>query len=363
MKVAVLGAGNCGSAVACDLSHRGHSVTLIKTSDTAHREHFQYLLRHGGQIAMDEFGEVKRTRIGCVTAELSAAAACDVILIQVQSGCHEDLIRRLIPYLHSDQVVLLNPGCLSTAYLLKHGAPDGVMIAEAESAFIDCRIQEPGLVRVGFRNVRDPIGVFPRARQAEAASRLAPLGFPLTCLDSVVEAAFHNPNILVHPVGALMSLPRIERARGDYCMYHEVFTPSVWRLLERLDGEKTAILEALGFAGLSYADACKYRNSLDDRPSGKEVFERYAAMPTRANEPAGTGSRYFTEDIPQGLVMLESFGKHLGISTPVATALIDLAEAALGKSFRAEGRTVERLGAANIAAILTDCGRGSAFSL
>ncbi|MFR7758495.1 MAG: NAD/NADP octopine/nopaline dehydrogenase family protein, partial [Christensenellales bacterium] len=145
---------------------------------------------------------------------------------------------------------------------------------------------------------------------------------------------------------------RIEKTNGDYCMYHEVFTPRVWKILEGLDSEKMDVLEHLGYPRLSYVDAAKFRNSLDENLDAKESFFRYASMPTRAKGPVVVDSRYISEDVPQGLVMLESIGQHLGVATPVCTALIEIATAALGRNLRAEGRTLETLGAENVRTIL-----------
>ena len=103
-----------------------------------------------------------------------------------------------------------------------------------------------------------------------------------------------------------MSIPRIEATGGDYCMYHEAFTPSAWKILEALDQEKMNILEHLGLEPVPYVEMCKYRNSLDDESDAKEVFFAYAAMPERAKGPTSVNSRYITEDIPQGLVLMES---------------------------------------------------------
>jgi len=356
MRIAVLGAGNGGCAVATDLCIRGqHDVTLVKTSNSMHNENFAHLLENDGKIALWEAGETRYTRIPHITTDLSVITECDVIIVYIQTKYHEPLIERIIPYLKADQIVLFNPGYLSTAYMLKHNVPEGVIIAEAESSFIDCRIAEPGLIRAGFRNVRNPIGIYPAARKAEAIEKLDQLGFPFVYLSSVIEAALHNPNLIVHTVGAIMSIPRIEKTKGEYCMYHEVFTPSVWRILEQLDSEKMDVLEKLGFERLPYVEACKFRNSLDDDRDAKEVFFWYAAMPTRAKGPIVVDSRYISEDVPQGLVMLEALGKQLNIATPITTALIELATSALGRDMRAEGRSPDKLGQENIQKILADC--------
>ena len=145
-------------------------------------------------------------------------------------------------------------------------------------------------------------------------------------------------------------------------MYHEVYTRvnrRTWMILDVLDNEKMNILGKLGFPRIPYVKACKFRNSLDDGMDAKEVFLEYAEMPTRAKGPTEVDSRYISEDVPQGLVMLEGLGKYLGVATPVCTALIEIASAALGRSMRNEGRTLEKLGVDNVRTILADAKRKS----
>lgn len=358
MKIAMLGAGNAGCAVAADLTLKGHEVILIKTSHAMHDDNFEFLQKNEGKMTLNEFGDIKSANIHKVSRNVSDIEGAEIIIIYIQTNFHEQLIERIAPYLHDDQILLINPGYLSTAYILKHCADKNLIIAEAESSFIDGRIMEPGYFRVGFRNVRNPIGIYPVARREEAIKKLDQLRERFVYLDSVVEAALHNPNLVVHTVGSVMSIPRIEKSHGDFCMYHEAYTrdnPSTWKILEALDAEKMNVLEKLGFSRISYVEACKYRNSLDDSIDAKEVFLNYAEMDTRAKGPTKVDSRYISEDVPQGLVMLEALGKSLGVSTPIVSGLIEIAGAALGRDLRAEGRTPEGLGLDNIDKILKDC--------
>lgn len=357
MKIAILGTGNVGCATACDLAHKGHEITLIKTSNFLNNENFEYISTHKNRIAMnDSDGKTISANIKMLTHGIKEIGKAELVMVMVQTTYHEELIKRMIPFLHKDQIVLFNPGYLSTAYMLKHGARNDVIIVEAESSFIDCRIQRLGNINVSFRNVRNPLGVFPNNRIEEAKEKLEQLGFPFEYLSSVIEAALHNPNLIVHTVGAVMSIPRIEKTNGNYYMYHEVFTPSVWNILEQLDKEKMDILEKLGFNRLSYVEACKYRNSLDSTMDAKAVFFEYANDPNSVKGPTSVNSRYITEDIPQGLVMLESLGKYLKVDTTIATAIIQVASAALGKDLREHGRTLCNLEISNINTILADCG-------
>lgn len=354
MKVSILGAGNGGTAVAAELSLKDHEVSLIKTSNAMHDQNFNYLLENGGIVKLVEEGRTETAKIRHVTRELSHISDSEVVIVYIQTNYHEDLIKRIKPYLRDGQILLLNPGYFSTAYVLKHCSDIDLTVCEAQSSFLDCRISEPGTIKIGFRNVRNPLGIYPVSRLNECREVLDKLGFPFAYLPSVVEAALHNPNLIVHTVGAIMSIPRIEKTGGEYCMYHEVFTPSVWRILEALDREKMDVMERLGCQRLPYAEACKYRNTLDDSRDAKEVFFWYANMPTRAKGPTEVDSRYISEDVPQGLVLLETFGLKYNVKTPICTALINIASAALGRDLRLEGRTIERLGDDILEGILQD---------
>ena len=353
MKIAVLGTGNAGCAAAADLTLKGHKVTLIKTSNTLHNDNYMYMKENRNQITLWENDKKDTVHIFDITTDLSKIKGSEIILIYIQTNYHENLIKNISRYIKNGQIIIINPGYLSTAFLLKYCYKKDISIVEATSSFIDCRIISPGIVKVGFRNVRNPVGVYPRKNTRIIRKELEKLQYNFRYF-STIEAALHNPNLIVHTVGAIMSIPRIEKMKEEYCMYWEVWTPSVWNILEKLDNEKMDILEHLGFKRIPYVDICKYRNTLEDERDGKEIFFWYANMPTRAKGPAEVDSRYISEDVPQGLVMLEALGKKLNINTPVCTALIEIASAALQRDLRKEGRSVSVLGENNISIIIDD---------
>ena len=178
MNIAILGAGNSGCALAADYAARGHEVTLIKTSHSLHDDNFSHLCATGGRMRIHEFG----TDTACVIAHLSRDVADvrgkDIVLLCTQTGYHPDVLRRVVPFLTPGQILLMIPGYLSTAYALGLHLADGVILAEAESNFIDGRIGAPGEFQVGFRNVRNPIGVYPHNALPAAREVLDRLGTP-----------------------------------------------------------------------------------------------------------------------------------------------------------------------------------------
>lgn len=367
MKVAIVGAGNAGCAIGADIAYRGHDVRLVKTSHAMHDENFEYLRMNKGRMVLRDFGEAGCMdpihaeyieKVGCftqITRDISIISDADVIMLIIQTNFHEQVIKRMSPYLNDGQILMINPGYFSTAYVLKHCGDKNITVVEAESSFIDGRIVELGYFKVGFRNVCNPLGVYPKEHTAYAKEILDQLGFPFHYLKNVVEAALHNPNMIVHTVGSIMGIPMIDAMGDDFCMYHRSFTPHAWNVLEKLDAEKMNVLEKLGCPKVPYVEACKQRNSLDDCLDAKAVFFDYAKMPTRAKGPVNVNSRYITEDVPQGLGMLESLGAVLDVPTPICSSFIEIASAALERDFRAEGRSIELLGRDNIERILRNC--------
>lgn len=354
MNICIIGTGNAGTTVGADLSLQGHRVSLLKTSSALHNENFQFLHEHKRAQIEGIDGTLRTAHYHKVTRDVSEALTSDIelIIIYVQTNYHEAVIKLIEPYLHDNQIVMFEPGYCSTAYLLKNTSKS-IISVEAESSPIDCRIVAPGRCKELFRNVRNPIGVYPRCKAKETFEKLLALGYNFTLLDSVIEAGLHNPNLIVHTVGAIMSIPRIEYVKGGgYKMYKEVFTPSVWNLVLALDAEKMAILSKLGLPPVAYVDACKYRNSEDLDVDSTEIFFDYATNHS-PDGPNKSDSRYLTEDVSQGLCLLESLGKKMNVPTPICTSLINIANACLNRDFRSEGRNLQSLGDANLTLILS----------
>lgn len=350
MRITIAGIGNAGSTVGSDLVKKGHEVTLLKTSRSMHNEHYD-MIKETKRIRVNDFDNQYIVEFALITDDMSEAIPkADCIIIYIQTNYHEKLIKEMISYMHDGQIVIIEPGYMSTCYFLKYNCPD-ITIVEAESSPIDCRIISPGEVSVLFKNVMNPFGVYPSCNRNIAEKCLDELGYPYEFTKNVVEAALHNPNLIVHTIGAIFSIPRIEYTSGEYWMYKEVFTPHIWNVVESLDKEKMDVLYALGCEKIPYVEACKKRNSTNKDEDALEVFFDYAknSSPSGPNVP---DSRYITEDVSQGLVLLESLGKVLDILTPTCSGLIACANAALRMDFRSVGRSVESLGYDNIMRIL-----------
>jgi len=344
MEVSVLGTGNVGVAIATDLTLQGHNVTLVKTSATKSRV-FDMLLSNGGRACLKENSSYSKTAINDITTDVTKISKSEVIFITIQSTYHEDLIKNIAPYLNSRQVVVCVCSYMSAMYLLKY-CRNVPVIAETTGPYLEGRVidEERGEVvfRVGCRLTRCPLSVLPLERSEECMAKLHRLYKGFSNDYSVVESALLNPNMVLHTVGSVLSIPRIEYSKGDFCMYHEAYArgnDATLKVMLELDEEKKTVLKAYGGRPIDIFDAGGFLGNK------MESFYNYSESGDRAISPTSVRSRYITEDVSQGLVLLESMAKFAGIRVPVASALIDITNAALEIDFRKDGRTLERLGA------------------
>jgi opine dehydrogenase len=340
--VAVLGGGNGGHTLAADLSLSGHDVRLFEM------EKFKPLMREVFETKQIRcLGEILNgtTSINVVTSDIDEALeGAEVILVAVPAFAHRNYAHLLANKVQPGQLVVLLPGTLGTLEFAKIwgelGVNSGAILAETDTLPYATRLEGPGKVRV-YAKIKVQVGVFPSSHAKWATALLSEI-LDIMPVENVLEAGLSSMNPVDHPPATILNAGRIERSNGDFYIYEEGMTPSVVRVMDRLDQERLAIGE---FFGLKLKPINELLHTSGYGPKGTtwEVLNGSRSL-TPIKGPTSLNTRYLTEDIPYGLVTFASIADQIGLETPVMDSLITLGRILSNNLVENEGRTVETLG-------------------
>jgi opine dehydrogenase len=210
-----------------------------------------------------------------------------------------------------------------------------------------CRAEAAGEVSVlGVKNTVD-VAVMPNS-DASRVLGMMNAAFPQFQLaPSILHTTLNNLNAMAHPAPTLLNAGRIESGL-PFEYYHGGITSSIARVVEALDAERQAIGKALDVDLPSIREWLGRSYGL----TGDRLHEVFASNPAYAGimGPPTLETRYLFEDVPTGLVPLALLGDALGVPTPKMRAVVEIANAATGRDHWREGRTLERLGLADMSA-------------
>lgn len=346
--ILVMGAGNGGLAAAAELGRRGYPVALYNRSP----EPLEPVQAQGGVRYEGVIGE-GFAPVRTITTDLAGVvAAADLILICVPATGHSFMAQALAPHLRSGQPVVLNPGgllgCLDFARELRQAGFSGqIRLAETCTLPYICRQPTPGVIRVTGILKDLPFAALPgreTPRLAEEVRGPLPNILPVP---HILATGLANVNAVLHPPAMIFAAAWIEQTGGDFYYYYDAATPSVGRLLKALDNERLTVAAAWQVEVEPFVAffARIGSTSPEAAASGDPQRVLLESQPNRhIKAPPSLDHRYMHEDIPYGVVPVADLGRAAGVATPVMDAVITLASVATGRDFRAEGRTLARVG-------------------
>ena len=344
MRIAVLGGGHGCYAAAADLSEAGHEVRLWRRDAAALAP-----VVEAGTISLIDANGSRAVGIAMATADIGAAlAGAELIVVPSPAIAQEDIARAMAPHLRSGQVVFLPPGTFGSFAMARivRTAGSKAEVAWAETGTLPYLARKPGPreVRVTIRAVRLPTGVYP-ARRADEALGVIARAYPSVhgCGDAL-SGALMNAGPVIHPPLIVMNAAPLQHfERWD--IHNEGTQPSVRAVTDRLDLERVAVREALGYGAPHYPLADHYNN--DQWMYGDAHKQLVKSGDWREHIDLHT-HRYVTEDTELGLAFLASVARWCGVDAPIAHGLLAVTGGFLGRDLRTGPRTLEALGLAGL---------------
>jgi opine dehydrogenase len=348
MKVAVLGSGNGGMAIAFEWSRAGHEVALFDFGEFG--TNIADVADAGGITSdgeMDGFAPVGYS--GHDIGE--ALQGADLVFAVGPAYSTAPFARACKPHVRAGQVFVVCPGSCGGAIVFKQTlglALDDPSVVVAETSTLPYAVRVTGDAHLTVYNRLKGgyyVAALPKSATRAVYELLSSVHAEISLAESIWQTTLQNSNPIIHPAVSLGNAGLIERTGGDFLFYEEGVTEGIGRLIKAVDLERVRIAEALGVTVL--------RDPVLGIQQGYQVIDDYGIGYSQApgfkgiRAQAQLDHRYFNEDAGYGLVFMTDLARQIGVETPVMDSLLTLSSVVTGRDYAAEAaRTMAGLGLA-----------------
>jgi opine dehydrogenase len=347
MKIAVLGAGSGGQAMAADLTLAGHEVSLAAIPE--HSNAISIIQTCGGIYVDGTTSGAHKTgfaKIALVTTNIEAAIKdAEVIMVVIPAFGQEAYMTEIIKYGKRGQIVVFNPGKFASLVftrMLKEAGREGELIV-GEAASLIYAAKPRKFDQIFIKAVKSELmfSALPASNTLKALEKLNKLFPQFIPGDNVFATSIDDTSLALHTVSTILNTSRIE-LMGPYRNAFYDVTPSVGRVIDAIDQERIAVSRAFGNFSIPFILILRFRYNA----VGKNSYEALKQVPAYQYQisPDNLLHRYISEEVPYGLVPLTEIASIAGIPTPCMNSIIQIASVENGENYRETGRTLEKLG-------------------
>ena len=337
MRIAVLGAGAGGTAMAFDCAAHGHEVRLFDFDQFP-----QNIAGIAAQNGIHAEGDIAGfAEIASAGHDIDAALdGAELIYVVGPAYSTEPFGKAVAGKLSTGQTVIVSPSSCGGALAFKAAAglavdDDSIRVAETSTLHYAVRLTDPGKIRVFLKlKAGNLLAALPGKHTNEILGLIADVYPGMEPAANVLQTSLQNANPIIHPAVTLSNAARIEMTGGDFLFYEEGVSDSVGRLIEALDQERIAIGERLGLEILP--------DPVMGMRQGYMLADDYGEAYRKAPGFLGIGAqpkldhRYLNEDVGYGLVFMTALARQLDVDTPGMDAIINVASIVMAHDYRGE---------------------------
>jgi opine dehydrogenase len=338
--IAVIGAGNVGQAIAGHMALLGHESRIF---DRWGRDLEPIKANDGIDLVGDVEGHGKPSLL---TTDLKAAVQdAEIVILATPAFAHTYVSKELADVIEPQQLVLFQPGVLgsgvelSRMFALANRTP--CLIAETSTSLYTCRMRGRATVYIGAIKHAIQIAAVPSSATPDAL-RIAStyFGDRYVAGQDALAVGLSNSNPIYHVPPTVLNFKTVEDA--DRHPLHSLVTPRIGEVIDALDKERLALADALGAKVCSFWDFLNDAYGVSEGTYVEKIVQGYSRQ--SFPEPDSVTHRYFTEDIPFGLVIWQSLATEIGLTLPLIDSFIAVSNSLCGRDFVADGRTAQSLG-------------------
>ena len=352
MKIAVLGAGAGGTAVAFDCAAHNHDVRIFDFPSFPDN-----IATIAEQKGIHASGDLTGFAAIVSAGHDIDEALQDAELIYVVGPAYSTAPfgQAVAGKLRAGQTVIVTPGSCGGALAFKQAAgldldDDAIRVAETSTLHYAVRLTEPGSIRVFLKLKAGNLLAALPSKHTDSILQLINDVYPsMESAKSVMQTSLQNANPIIHPAVTLANAARIEGTGGDFLFYEEGVSDATGRLIEALDNERIAIGAKMGITVVSDPELGMRQGYM----LANDYGEAYRTAPGFLGIGAQPqlDHRYLNEDVGYGLVFMSRLADQLGVETPTMDAMIHLTSVLMARAYATEAiRTPTSLGIGDLSA-------------
>jgi len=346
MKIAVLGSGNGGCALAADWALSNHEVFMFDFKEFP--SNIEAINQAGGIKVEGEINGFANIQYAGHDIQIVLNNA-DLVFIVGPAYSTEKFAEVCKPHLTKGQHIIICPSACAGALAFKKALglsleDHSYIISETSTLPYACRLIEPGRVKV-FLKLKGGlyIAAQPSTYTQKTLELLKDVYPNMESAKNVLQTTLQNSNPVIHPAITLMNTALIERTEGEFMFYEEGVTQGVGNLIKAVDQERVKVAKSLGVNVLpdpiigvkqGYMIEDTYDNGYVTAPGFKGIKAQHSL-----------DHRYLNEDVGYSLNLIIDLAEHFDIDIPVTKSVVRIASVVTGKDFLNERkRTLESLG-------------------
>lgn len=338
--ITVIGGGSTGHAAAAYLTEKGFQVTIC--DNHKFEKELQAIEENDGILLRGRAGR-GIDKIACVTHDFQKAVeSAELIMVCVPARRHEEIARKIAPYVKENQSILILPGNLGSFIfknVFEEQNAEPVLIAEMEGNLCPCRLTGPAEVTVGLPIRAKKIAVLPGSRTEEFIKKNEGV-LEFVANKNVLEGALLSDNYVLHIGTTLLASSKVAELGDEFGLFLHGITDYSIKCTDAIRKERIQLLKCFGLQERD--SATEFVEELRDWKNHPE----YAVFRTLKG-PDSLTHRYVDEDAMACGAMALSCAEKTGTPMPVLKSVITIVSAINGKDYLAEGRTLNNVGFAD----------------
>ena len=342
-KICICGGGNLAHVVGGYLSAKPYcEVRLL----TRHPERWQ---RDGTLDLTDINGRKFNSRFDAISSDPAlTVAGADIILLCLPGFAIAQVLESIKEYINQETIVGTVVSSTGFFLMAQKILPPGTKLFGFQRVPFIARTNEYGKSAslLGYKpsltfatmNVSDP------KKLGNTLSEL--FDVPTIWLDNYLKVTLSNSNPLLHPCRLYGIFGKGTETFDKPVLFYEEWDNLSSQTLIDCDHEFRILLDKLGITKQEIVPILDYyeshdAQSLTDKIKSIKAFKGLLAPMIQLPDgkfAADWNNRYFTEDIPYGLLIIKSFAYKYGIDTPTIDMVLEWAQSGMGKHFIIDGK-------------------------